>query len=382
MLTNNSGDLMKRNLFRITVAIVGLILFIVIVLGLSSELGVASQPNQSLPETDETAQSIISQRAISPDEENSPATIWTKEAMLAAQPYPLEKIVGEVDVNLELSKPDGPPGVIASSPPGIDFSAAGNSVEPLSSSETAIIGYNYPPPYARYQNFDSYLTYPYSTVGVMFFTQGGIAYRCSAASIGNYAIWTAGHCVHDGSGSRDGWSKNIVFVPAYQNGNTPLGVWQAEDLFITTGWHSSKDLRYDMGGVVLELNGGQKISQVVGSLGFAYNMDNSLHWMNVAYPSQAPFNGSTQQICAGSFANADTSFPSPSPVAMGCDMTRGSSGGPWILDFSGNAGSNNLLNGNNSYRYGSHPEELYSPYFDSFALSFRNALTSAIPQSP
>jgi len=67
---------------------------------------------------------------------------------------------------------------------------------------------------------------------------------------------------------------------------------------------------------------------------------------------------------------------------MGCDMTRGSSGGPWILDFSGSAGGNNLLNGNNSYRYGSHPEELYSPYFDSDAKGLRDDLTGSIPPLP
>jgi hypothetical protein len=98
-------------------------------------------------------------------------------------------------------------------------------------------------------------------------------------------------------------------------------------------------------------------------------MDDSLHWMNIAYPSAPPFFGSTQQICAGSFAYTDTSKPAPFPVAMGCDMTGGSSGGPWILNFGGSATSQNYLNGNNSYRYGSHPEELYSPYFDSAAKS-------------
>lgn len=377
---------MKRNLFRITVAIFGLTLLIVIVLGLSGELGVASQPSQSMTEYEEPGNGFVSHRAPTTLSEGLSSTGWTKEEMLAAQPYPVEMIIEEPAVSLEFSKPDGPPGVIASSPPGREFATTSNMAEILAATEATVIGYNYPAPYARYQNFDSHQIYPYSTVGVMFFKQAGIGYRCSAASIGNYAIWTAGHCVHAGdgtSGTNDGtWSTDIIFVPGYKNGNIPLGAWKADELWITPEWHAFKDLRYDMGGVILDLNDGQKISQVVGSLGFAYNMDNSLHWMNVAYPSEAPFNGGTQQICSASFAYADTSFPSPNPVSMGCDMTRGSSGGPWILDFSGTAGSNNLLNGNNSYRYSSRPEELYSPYFDSDALNFRNTLTSAIPLSP
>ncbi|MGW8142859.1 MAG: trypsin-like serine peptidase [Anaerolineales bacterium] len=370
---------MNRNLLRITSATIGIILLFVIVLVLSGENGLASQPGQSLAETEEPGSGFVSHRTASPLAEGSSATIWTKEAMLAAKPYPLEKIAGEVNVNLELSRPDGPPGVIASSPPGIDFSAAANSVEPLAVSETTVIGYNYPAPYARYQNFDSYETYPYSTVGVLFFKQGGGSYRCSAASIGNFAIWTAGHCIHAGDGNPGTWSTNVIFVPAYQNGNAPLGVWTAGNLYIPTGWQTSHDLRYDMGGAILNLNGGQKISQEVGSLGFAYNMDHRLHWTNIAYPSEAPFTGSTQQICSGSFAYEDMSGPSPFPIAIGCDMTGGSSGGPWILDFSGSAGSSNLLNGNNSYRYPSHPKELFSPYFGSFAQSFHNTLISAVP---
>ena len=372
---------MNRNLIRFTFAVIGLILLLVIVAGLSGERGIASQPNQSQTENEELGQDFVSSRSVTSLAEGSAAASWTKEDMLAAKPYPLEINTDEAAVSLELSRPVGPPGVIASSPPGIDFSAAANSVETLVTSESTLIGYDYPAPYARYQNFDSYQTYPYSTVGVMFFKQGGIAFRCSAASIGNYAIWTAGHCIHAGDGNPGTWSTEVIFVPAYQNGNAPLGVWTADDenLWIPTAWRNSKDLRYDMGGAVLELNGGNKISQVVGSLGFAYNMADSLHWTNIAYPSEAPFNGGTQQICSGSFSYADTSMPSPSPVAMGCDITRGSSGGAWILDFSGSAGGSNLLNGSNSYRYGSHPEEIYSPYFGSVARDFHTLLINENP---
>jgi hypothetical protein len=59
---------------------------------------------------------------------------------------------------------------------------------------------------------------------------------------------------------------------------------------------------------------------------------------------------------------------------MGCDMTRGSSGGPWIRKFSGVAGSANYLNGNNSYRYTSHPEEMFSPYFGEGAKTLYEQL--------
>jgi V8-like Glu-specific endopeptidase len=380
---------MNRNLIRISLVIVGIILLTTIVLVLNDEHGAASQPSQEIIPTVEFEQKIISNQAIESLSESS-TTIWTREMMLAAQPYPLEIIPEAPAVSLELSKPTGSPGMVPSSPPAGGSPASTESAETLTSSQAIVSGYNYPPPYARYQNFDSYQVFPYSTIGVMFFTQGGVLYRCSAASIGDNAIWTAGHCIHAGDGEFDDddgtvedygtWSKDVIFVPAYHNGNTPFGVWEAEDfnLKTTSGWFDSQDLRFDMGGAVLNVNGGQELSQVVGSLGFKYNMNNSLHWLNVAYPSESPFSGSTQQICAGSFTYSDTSMPNPSPVAMGCDMTRGSSGGPWVLDFSGTAGNNNFLNGNNSYRYGSRPEELYSPYFGWEAKSLWNELSDTI----
>jgi hypothetical protein len=56
-------------------------------------------------------------------------------------------------------------------------------------------------------------------------------------------------------------------------------------------------------------------------------------------------------------------------MGIGCDLTGGSSGGPWITKFSGASGSANYLNGHNSYRYTSHPQEMFSPYFGSQAQS-------------
>jgi V8-like Glu-specific endopeptidase len=377
---------MNRNLLRISIAIVGILLLTLIVLGLSDERGAASPPNPEATPTAEPASQIISNRAAE-TQSGSSANIWTREMMLAAQPYPLEIIQEAPAVSLSFPKPDGPPGLIPGSPPEGGPQTLIDSNKLLTASQTAISGYNYPPPFVRYQNFDSYQVYPYSTIGVMFFKRGGSSFRCSAASIGDNAIWTAGHCIHAGDGELDKngnvidqgtWSTNVIFVPGYRNGNAPFGVWQAEDynLKTTPEWFVSRslDLRYDIGGAVLNLNGGQRLSQVVGSLGFAYNMDNSLHWTNIAYPSDFPFNGFSQQICAGSFAYADTSQPAPFPVAMGCDMTRGSSGGPWILDFSGTAGGSNFLNGNNSYRYPTHPNELFSPYFDLKAKSLWDGL--------
>jgi hypothetical protein len=52
---------------------------------------------------------------------------------------------------------------------------------------------------------------------------------------------------------------------------------------------------------------------------------------------------------------------------MGCDMTKGSSGGAWIINFSSSSGNANYVNGSNSFRYTGEGEEIYSPYFGDAA---------------
>jgi hypothetical protein len=118
------------------------------------------------------------------------------------------------------------------------------------------------------------------------------------------------------------------------------------------------------------------VDEIVGSLGFAYNLNPNQHWFNFGYPLEAPFDGKTMQICAASFARNDPFYAFPMPMAMGCDMTPGSSGGPWIIDFSGSPGNTNYVNGNNSYRYTGFGEEIYSPYFGAAAKDLLGYLSS------
>ena len=299
---------------------------------------------------------------------------WSTERMEQAIPYPLPDVNSLPEITTNQFQSNGEPGYFPSIPPANNHNGEPSPDDPLIQSSFSTSGYDKPAPYTRYENFDSYQVFPYSTVGVLFFKQYEVDYRCSAVSIGNSAIWTAGHCIHKGDNSQNGWSSDVYFAPAYKNGVTPFGVWSASYLTTKGLWSDYGDLRCDMAGAVLNQWNNQTISEVVGSLGFAYNQDSDLHWLNLGYPSSAPFDGKTQQICAGSFAYTDSSMPSPSPISMGCDMTQGSSGGPWILSFSGKVGQTNFLNGNNSYRYSFHPKELFSPYFGDAAKSLYDEL--------
>ena len=362
---------MKSRGFRFIHVLAGIALLVAIVYVAAGVPGMASPGDPDPPPEPDRGGGNVSHRTIS-TLSSVDARPWTRERMQAANPYPLESTDQEIDFSLQLEGLQSTPGFIPGSPPSAGTFSNAQEEDPQFQASSN--GYSYPAPFAQYQNFDSYQVYPYSTVGVLFFTQYGVDYRCSAASIGNRAIWTAGHCIHKGDNSQYGWSYNVVFVPAYKNGSYPFGVWSASYLTTKGLWFEYGDLRYDMAGAVLNDWNNQTISDVVGSLGFAYNQGSGLHWMNIGYPSSAPFDGKTQQICAGSFAYADTSVPAPNPVAMGCDMTQGSSGGPWILSFSGQFGQTNFVNGNNSYRYSYHPKELFSPYFGNSAKTLYDEL--------
>ncbi len=361
---------------------IGLLLFTLIYIATTSFPGgliasAASGDSQEIANPSQNGGTGVISARDSNVEWNANQQPWTTSRMLAAQPYPLPKIDGVPSTVRDQSQPTGEPAFIPSTPPENSSQATQNEEDIASLSSDSIQGYNYPAPFTRYENFDDYSVFPYSTVGVLFFTQNSTDYRCSAAAIGNNALWTAGHCVHDGSGSESGWSDNVVFAPAYKNGNTPFGTWTFYDVLTSDEWYTSSDFRYDFGGVILELNASdQTVDEVVGSLGFAYNLSPKQHWFNFGYPSNSPFDGKTMQICAGSFARNDPFYSFPMPMAMGCDMTPGSSGGPWIVEFSGIPGTTNYINGNNSYRYTGLDKEIYSPYFGEAAKELLESLSS------
>lgn len=301
---------------------------------------------------------------------------WTEAEMRAAKPYPLPEVeakaLTEAIENIEKELAAGPAGAIPGALPRGEPAPSGTGTQLLNIEPgVGLTGYGYPPPYTRFQVFtgiaapDTYTLGPYVTVGKLFFKQRGSSYVCSAASIRRYAIWTAGHCVHDGSNSSAGWSTDVVFVPAYLNNSRPRQTWSAKTVATSTYWYSRGNpngLRYDFGAAGLLKNGSSGIGDIVGYLGFAWDWGYQQHWNDFGYPAQSPFNGETMHTCQASYAySLSYGNIGPTTQAIGCDMTGGCSGGPWILQF----GTNNYLNGDNSYRRSGYSKELNSPHFTS-----------------
>lgn len=328
---------------------------------------------------------------------------WTREEMLSAIP---DDIPAVSEATLQqwayelLKKPTydtkggprvepgaGPGGRTAQmAEPPIVQDAVDKSVQELAG------GYSYPAPFTRYEVFPNYSGYPHITVGKVFFTKPGIGnFVCSGSSIGGDGVITAAHCVHD-SNSGAFWT-NWTFVPAYKNGTAPYGQWSANHLWFISNYQNNAggDSRYDIGGAVLNRKSGVKISQKVGFLGFAWNQDNgslSAHWALIGYPAASPFNGNLMYICQASYAYS-AGGSAPSPIGVGCDQTGGTSGGPWIRNYSGASGASNYVNGVNSYRRcvnasctSVFTNELFSPYFDNTAKALKDCIVNSVPGNP
>lgn len=209
---------------------------------------------------------------------------------------------------------------------------------------------------------------PVSRIGKVFFTMNGQNYVCSGNSVqsGNQStVATAGHCTHD---LASGWATNFVFVPAYSNGAAPYGKWTARSLHAATEWVSRNDINYDGAFAVVNTLNGRTLSATVGASSIGFNMARNLTYSAYGYPAASPFNGERLYSCYGT-ASADRIGGTQSQ-GIPCDMTGGSSGGPWFVG-SGAAGTQNSVN---SFGYSTQKNVMYGPYFGS---SIQSAYSTA-----
>lgn len=211
---------------------------------------------------------------------------------------------------------------------------------------------------------------PVGHVGKVFFTFGGVDYVCSGnvvSSRNQDVVATAGHCVNEGPGR---YASNWTFVPAYDDGDAPYGKWTARKLFTTSQWAKKGDLNFDTGFAVLGTRGGRHVGAVVGASGVAFNQAKGQTYTLYGYPADQPFDGEKLQKCTGkavkdAYGSADQ--------GVTCDMTGGSSGGPWLL---GN-GSRGTQQSVNSFGYDSEPDKMYGPYWGSAIQGSYNSASAA-----
>ena len=216
-------------------------------------------------------------------------------------------------------------------------------------------------------------TFP--TEGKVFFTgSDGNDYVCSGTSVtseNESVVWTAGHCVHGGAG--DTFHTNWIFVPGYDDGDAPYGVWTAEYLNTTGGWAYYSSFKYDFGAVVVSENDGETLNDAVGGEGIAFNQKARQNWTSLGYPAASPFDGEDLYGCDSRTGGRDNPdyLQGPKTLYINCNMTGGSSGGGWFMSQNGYR----YVGSVNSYGYRGY-EYMFGPYQGQAALNLYNAMTS------
>ena len=210
-------------------------------------------------------------------------------------------------------------------------------------------------------------SFPITTVGKVFFSdKDGRDYVCSGTSVisnNHNVVDTAGHCLYwNGS-----WMQNVIFCPQYDSGNTPFGCWAARELVAPADWLNAgqNDFHHDFGMAIVAPNSQGNLTDMVGGVGWAYNQSTELTFYAYGYPAGHPFDGQTRKSCEER-AGKGYSMGSGTVIAIPCDMTGGSSGGPWFIKVDGNW----YVNGHNDFVSSARPGHMFSPYYDDtwFAL--------------
>jgi V8-like Glu-specific endopeptidase len=315
------------------------------------------------------------------------ASYWTSAKMAKAKPMQMPKVVIKSDsllfpLTTQESDEQALPGYSPGCPPkakNCDTAPRTVSSESLLSSESVAHGDLIQPmhgtkpvnpkngpygPFQRWREAEPITAYPKSTIGILFYTLNGRDASCSASVINRSTLITAGHCSSDGKGHL---ATNQLFCPSYANGANPArGCWAVIGRVVSGRWHTLGDADYDYSCLVTATTGtkiADKIGNVTGWLAHAWNFPPSQAERTFGYPGVSPFTGGTLQTTASAewYTYDSTSGRQLSKI-IGSDLTGGSSGGPWILGWTGGLGEtpdtdassatdplNNAVNGVNSH---------------------------------
>lgn len=292
----------------------------------------------------------------------SPAQVkayWTEERMAQAKPPALAEPTAQQLEQIAASR-------VASKKPaesaagGVPQKAAGGSniTAPGVQAATAAV-------------WSPHGVMPARTIGKLFYTTdtGGSGY-CSASVINadNFnTIWTAGHCVHGGSGR--GWFSNFLFRPDYHNGSY-VSTWSWKYAATTNGWINSSDFGYDIGAIALWPNGLGRIADVVGYQGYKFNVGYvfSVHQFGYpqdAVPARTDMNGERMFYCTGATYQIGSL-----QMGMRCDMFHGASGGPLLQDLQLARGWGYIVSENSWHSFSTN--EWRNPYHGDAAINVRN----------
>lgn len=213
------------------------------------------------------------------------------------------------------------------------------------------------------------------TTGKVFFTEHGVNYVCSGSvvqSTHENLVLSAGHCVHGGSGG--GFVTNWIFYPGWNNGPSSLGAWTATQLYTTSGWASSSDFDDDAGFAVVT-GSSSSLEDTLGAQvpTISFNGPSTTDTYSAfGYPASGKYKGQKLIYCEG---KVKVALDGNQTLALPCNMTGGSSGGPWLVNYTSGA---RVIESLTSYGYSSVRNTLFGPIFGAAEQNAYNAASSGV----
>lgn len=204
------------------------------------------------------------------------------------------------------------------------------------------------------------------TTGKVFFTMNGSNYVCSGSLVqsgtANQVVSTAGHCVHEGDGSGSaGYATNFAFYPGWTGSTStaPKYTGLTGGLFATDNWQANGAAHgaYPDDAAFVRVTG-SGVTATPPTVEFTRTTAGQM--FAFGYPAAQKYKGNKLIYCSGEVAHGY--YDGDDTISMPCDMTGGSSGGPWFKNFDTTA-KYGVQASVNSYGY-SGMTRMWGPVFD------------------
>ena len=217
---------------------------------------------------------------------------------------------------------------------------------------------------------------PLSATGKVFFTMGSGTYVCSGSIVNDSKsdrsiVLTAGHCVFDNATGN--FATNFIYYPAFDT--TPVTDCTISRCLVATSLvaHNGFTSQSSFTTQATQYDWGFASIPESNINGYAFNstpFTNSATSYAFGYPAGTPYGGKDLVYCAGPIS-PDTNNGGLT-WGLGCNMTGGSSGGPWFAAFN-STNFDGSASSVNSYKYRDNSTKMYGPKFNSNTLSTFNA---------
>ena len=153
----------------------------------------------------------------------------------------------------------------------------------------------------------------------------------AVTSANRSVVITAGHCVK----SNGAFHRNWCSCRASRTATGPFGTWVATNLFTTQQWNANEDINFDIAAFVVAPLNGRNLVDVVGGQGVAFNQQRGAADVLLRLPGRGAVRRQQADLLRGPAINDPLQT---NDLGLRCDMTGGSSGGPWLLAFNERTG--------------------------------------------